>query len=747
MGRHSYLRNSLRCRLCYFVIAPFLALVSAGALAAVPNCTTDLGIDSLPPVLQIMSTNGASNELLWVRSDEPSPYVCVTSDEIWERAQLGDLDFHVCEIGGESRFGVATTDVNRGQVLWYPEGVGPPEVLSPYAGCTDCPTKADHATVSSSGYLFVADTGGSIPRIGRFDPTTSNACADPYEDPVFSGEVKVKPAKGGPQKFGAILDMAASTQLGGPVEVGSVVILTSSPSMLAILDRADLENFAAGDGLTADLLPLPDGFFTGKTAASITLVPGSAGVGNNAVSFSPYILIGFSTPNQVLKVRFDSNGNATSTELLGPAAGISGDRLDAGVLEGENLLMIGTNNGRIHQFTLDPADQWNIDTSVPLVTIADNVQKAGGVAIFDDAVVAELCVDDGSVSTDTGCKIGNIAQVHLSQLLCPTQGCSGIIETDTLTVDYEIIEDTGRVNGLLELTDDVGNTIGYVPESCQGFPLPDDPDGRKVMVRVSFDASFKVTPGNIMEVTKEISDILPEIPTCPNSFARLYYLEDPEDRGGYPAPYDASEVLRNLTFSCTNPGRLVGPGASTFAYCTDTYKEFIEDRRGRLNGRTRRGVETEIGARLDRIQAFVGLLPESLSDGSDLLLSPAGTLKANLSTLVEEARDTASGGNADFAAAAGFLDLGAVLVYENKAALATLGEGSFEPDNIYGILLSEHLAVAFFLAQSLTYQGAYCPPAALTADETYTPPAPDPDPTTPELRDISCTPPELPDFP
>lgn len=744
MGRDSKMRRFMRGRVFYSVVSPVLMLYSAASLAAVPVC------GDLDPVLQIMSTNGASNEVLWVRTDENPANVCLTSDAVQERAQLGDLDFHVCEreVSGETvkSFGIATTDVNRGEVLWYPQGVGPPSVISPNASCTDCPAKANHATVSSDGYLFVADTGGAIPRIGRFAPKAANACDDPYMDPVFSGEVKAKPARGGPQSFGEILDMAASTQLGGPVEVNSIVILTGSPSMLAILTDADeLENFAAGDGLTAEIL-LDPSFFGDKIPKTITIVPGSAGVGNNAVSFSPYILLGLNDPDQVLKVRFDSNGNYTNSELLGSGAGISPDRLDAGVLEGKNLLMIGTGNGQIHQFTLDPDDDWNIDDTVPQISITDNVQKVGGVSIFDDAVVAELCVDDGSVNTDTGCKIGNIAQVHLSQLLCPPSNPScttGILETDTLTVDYEIIEDTGRVNGLLTLEDDAGNPIGYVPESCEGFALPDDPQGRKVMIRVSFDASFKVLPGNIMEVTKEIADILPEIPTCPNSFARLYYLEDPEDRGGYPAVYQNSDVLRNLTFSCTNPGRMVGPGASTFAYCADTYKKIIQDRGGRrLNGPARRAVESEIGARLDRIQAFVDLLPDSLLDGSDLSYSPSAPLNANLSALIEAARATASGGNADFAAAAGFLDLGAVLVYENKAALTSLGLGSFEPDNIYGVLLSEQLAVAFFLAQSLTYQGAYCPPALLITPVLG-------DATTPELRDIACTtpPPPLPAFP
>jgi len=132
------LRVNSRTALRFFVSLhafSVLALLQSGiALAALEECL------DIPVVTPIMATNGSSNELLWVRPDQPD--VCVTSDDVNSRSQLRSLGFLSCktyvtdvfdasctadsadEDGSCRRYNVIATDTNRGQVLSYFRGKG-----------------------------------------------------------------------------------------------------------------------------------------------------------------------------------------------------------------------------------------------------------------------------------------------------------------------------------------------------------------------------------------------------------------------------------------------------------------------------------------------------------------------------------------------------------------------------------------------------------------------------------------------
>jgi hypothetical protein len=293
---------------------------------------------------------------------------------------------------------------------------------------------------------------------------------------------------------------------------------------------------------------------------------------------------------------------------------------------------------------------------------------------------------------------------------------------------------------------------GVIPAWCNGFPLPED--GREVFVELQVTAGgFQVEPGQTVQIKELLEELFPEFGTCPDSYARILYLEDKEDTAKYPEPYNqyianSDKTLRSLSFSCTNPGRGAGPASSTFIYCRDKIKETVEARGGRLNGRLlNQTIRPEVETRLGRLELFINTLPGDLGDASNdstWVTTDKNSLKANLLALLEAARSSVQGGNPDFLAAAQYTDFAAVLVYLNKTPLSdsTLGGLGYEgPDNIYGILLSDSLALSFFFAQTLTTMEdlAAATPASVSP-EYYCPPQKLIQPIgAGELRDIDCS--------
>jgi hypothetical protein len=697
-----------------------------------------------------MGTNGASNELLWVRPDGPppaggSPDVCLTSDLVENRAQLGALGFLSCTKADETPgFTVITTDVNRSQVLSYPQGEGPPETVCDPAA-TDCGTRPNHVAINRDGVLAIADTA-SPARIGYFQPTGD--CVTPYGEPQFSDPIRIS-GGGPPITVTGIADLEFSDQIGGNFAVNDLLVLASEPRMLLLVKDEDgsVEVLVSETEFAAA--------FGGATPLSATIVPGSGGLGNLQDSRSPVVLMGLKSPDRIVELRFDSDGSNTITDyspgsngvLVDANAGINPSRLDAGILENIDLLLAASGNGVFHQFTLDVEKDIDVGDSEVVslsdpdpISIAAGVQNPGGIEILDDVVQAQLCVDDGAINDETGCTVG-FGQFHFSQFV-------GVPEIDpnyTLSVDYDIFVDEDRTDGVYTLPDG-----GEVPSWCRGFPLPDDPLNREVLVQLRVTAGgFSVEPGETVQLKELLEELFPEFGTCPDSFARIAYLEDEgPDRAGYPGGYATTKEHRSISFSCTNPGRGAGPASSSFIYCRDAIKDTIEARGGRLNGRIlNREIRPEIESRFARLEAFINTLPGDLGDASNdstWVTTDKTSLQANLLALLEAARSSVQGGNPDFLAAAQYIDFAAVLVYLNKTPLSdgTLGGlGYGGPDNIYGILLSDSLALSFFFAQTLTTMddlAAATPEPGST--EYYCPPQTLIQPVgAGELRDIDCS--------
>ncbi|UCC15585.1 MAG: hypothetical protein JSW21_06610 [Gammaproteobacteria bacterium] len=707
-----------------------------------------------------MGTNGASNELLWVRPENPDPDVCVSSEEIEARAKLGALGFHKCTAGGAPSWGVVTTDVNRDQVLWFLQGQNAP--ADPTICDLDtgpCPERPDHVAIDPDGLLAIADANQAGGRIAFFQPTGD--CDPPYSPPDITGYLDFRYK--GQNTVLEIADLEFSDQIGGDFEVGDLLVLSSSPKALLVIKAGDIADFL-GDGTDLpDLQVLlnfddfDDHFDADAVPTSLAVVPGTGGLGlSQSGSKSPVVLMGLNSPDRIVELRFDDSGALASvSEFIDAASdGISPSRIDAGVLENIHRVLVATGNGVFYHYIADVSsaaatpDEDVLTNPSQTAAIASGVQNPGGVEVLDDVVVADLCVDDGAVTTDTGCSVG-YGQFHFSQFeaVPPPPG-------STLSVDYRVLTDNASGDFVL-------SNGGIVPSWCSGFPLPDDPSGREVFVELRVTAGgFNVEPGQTVQIKELLEELFPEFGTCPDSHARILYLEDEEDTGEYPDLYnqvdnlDSDKTLRPLSFSCTNPGRGAGPASSTFIYCRDTIKEVVEARGGRLNGRVlNRTIRPEIEARLARLELFIQELPDGLLDQPTTLVTPAGPLKANLLGLVAAARDSSGGGNPDFLEAARYMDFAAQLVFENKGPLGDYLPGPPPlldgwpydgPANIYGILLSEVLANAFFFAQGLTTMDDlnaatgfdsgnpdhipyYCPPQALVKPVGSA-----------EIRDVFC---------
>ena len=758
-------RDCSRAFNAFVCILTLILLGSSASHAAVPVCA-----DPLPPVLPIMGTNSASNELLWVRPEAPD--VCVTSEEIEARAKLGSLGFHKCTAaGGAPSWGVVTTDVNRDQVLWFLQGQSAPAdptICELDTGA--CPERPDHVAIDPDGLLAIADKNQAGGRIAFFQPTGN--CVTPFNTPDITGVLEFRYR--GQNTVLNIADLEFSDQIGGDFEVGDLLVLSSSPKALLRIKADDIADFL---GVGTDLPDLQvllnfddfdNRFGADAVPTSLAVVPGTGGLGLSlSGSKSPVALMGLNNPNQIVELRFDDSGGIASVSpfIDAASAGISPSRIDAGVLENIHRVLVATGNGVFYHYIADVSsaagtpDEDVLTNPSQTAAIASGVQNPGGVEVLDDVVVADLCVDDGAVTTDTGCSVG-YGQFHFSQFeaVPPPPG-------STLSVDYRVITDNASGDFVL-------SNGGIVPSWCSGFPLPDDPSGREVFVELRVTAGgFKVEPGQTVQIKELLEELFPEFGTCPDSHARILYLEDQEDTVKYPFLYnqednpDSDKTLRSLSFSCTNPGRGAGPASSTFIYCHDEIKEEVEARGGRLNGRIlNRTIRPEVEARLARLELFIQELPDDLPDQPTGLVTPAGSLENNLLALVSAARSSVDGGNPNFLEAAGYMDFAAQLIFENKGPLGDYVAGSPSPtldgyaydgpENIYGLLLTGALANSFFFAQGLTTMDDlnaatgfdssntnhipyYCPPQALVKPVGSA-----------EIRDVFCDNSlPLPDFP
>jgi hypothetical protein len=741
-------------RASVFVLT-FLAtsLFTVAANAAIERCDAE-GQPPLPPVFPLMGTNGASNELVWVRPDVPD--VCITSQNIQERAQLGSLVYNTCKVADEPGFVVVTTDVNRGEVLYYQGGVGGPEPICD-SGSPECAIRPNHVAIDKEGLLAVADTT-SPSRIGFFEPTGD--CSAPFGDGKFTGPLVF--GNGNSQiVINEIVDLEFSDQIGGNFEDNDLLVLSGSPKMLLLIkgdgpapdkpnDPVSISAFLDGSREpTVQVLLNTDefeaAFGVSAVPTAITVAPGSGGLGQKFEegSRSPVVLLGMRNPDQIVELRFDDSGSNTICSggyqpgcdgVFADASEFRPDRLDAGVIEGETLLVVASGNGKFTQIPLSVDRQSESDGGVisagaveDVVAIADGVQNPGGAEYFDDVTKAQLCVDGDPAEDDTGCSFG-FTELHFSQFLG-----GGADDTDTVGlegpffhIESELDTDSeGRF--LLPADEDNEGRQAVVPSWCRGFPLLDDTQNRRVFIEFRINTGgFDVEPGETMQVKEEIDTLFPEFESCASIFGRITYIEDVIDLADYPEAADVfanENILRNISFRC-NRGRGAGPAASTVLYCQDDLKVLVES--GRLKRRDLRNfIYPEIEARLANYEAFV----EDLSD--------LPVLQSDLTTIVGLARDAALNNRPEFLLAASYMDVAAEMIYENKIALAA--GGSY---NRYGVLLTESLATAFFFAQTLT-------PAADLADatdgvtETYCPPevliTPWPNDATTEIRDVNCS--------
>jgi hypothetical protein len=781
----SITRRVTHCSPFFFALAAVSLLHNNLAFAAAEECT------GLPAVLSRMATNSAGNQVLYIRPGETPPDVCITNALVEERAALGSPGFVSCDTVDGQSWGLVVPDVNRGQVLWYKQGRGEPsKVCSPDFG-DDCGTKPNHVAVNTEDLVAIADEQG---RIGFFKPNPyeppvppnpgpeepeKGGCGDPLTGPVFTDPLRLT-GGGPPVTIREIADLEFSDQIGGNFGFNDLLVLTRSPERMLLLIRAGdsnplnpeepqpgtiVEFLKSGDQPDLEIL-LEDSDFTtlfgpGAVPTSLTVTPGTGGLGLvESTNRSPVVLLGVNTPDLIAKLRFDGDGiNTICAEgytsctdgILDVASEITPQTLDAGrlvlvdevTLEEEviTILLISTNNGRIYDYRLaiegSAPDEGvvSLDDFVAPITIADDVQNPGGAEVLDDWIEAGLCYDKDAEETETGCNIGPL-QLHISALLSGDRP-----DGATVSLQRVLWEDTDarrNQDGEYELP------TGNVPAWCRGILLPDaaDNEERRVLVELRVSTTgldLLDDDGENYQWAEQLEKDFPEVGSCPDYFGDMLYIEDPEDREFYPpGSFASNNKFRSIQHSC-NRSRGTGPSASTLVLCSHFIQENIRSKGG-IKGKDKKAIEPLVEERLSELELFVLDLPQAdeITDVSGLTLS-SDSLRDNLLGLIEAARDSATGGNPDFLEAARYTDLASVMVYRNKQQFkdATLDY------NAYGVLLSGFVSTSYFFAQVLTLPDDlkaatggtypyYCAPQELVQPVLE-------DPTTPELRDITCT--------
>ena len=693
-----------------------LALVSVLFLTAGPAASQEAGA---PPVLDAVGGNSANGNLLW--PDFETGVAVVLNDDASQRTSLKSFGFFkdLCD----TRMDVVAADTNRGQILLYRAGRGTATEL-----CTggNCPLRPDGISLSDERLMSVVDTGtaGTTPTLWLFQPAACGADPYPFGAPVPGGQFRIVDG-GAPTPVVGLSDTEFVRVPGGGLDVGDLLVLTASPATIARVRGTDIADLL--DGTTASLPPaqvlVDESFFGADKATGMAFVPGTGGIGSatDAASHSEDLLVALSG-GRVLKLAFEAAGGGS---VLAPVATLPGqsplgsrvfasEQLGNGPLGvaagvgpvGTYMVVADRQRGRFIRFLLDvDADgdlalARNPDGSLQFQAIAGGVQNPEGVAVNSDVVAAADCRDDPGTPDQTGCRIRNTLELHYTQ--------GQFAADDTIIANFNfLIDPRGAAGGEVTLT---GLDYPYViPDSCRGFPLPDDP-ATSLLIVVDVSKNFTLPPGDFRQV-KELADLaVPQLDGCKETGARIYYHPSPEPPGTVDTPEQGE--LYDTTFYCANPSRSLDPGKSLVVICTDPL--YLQAKNAsRISGQLVKALQAEIGLRAERLTTVVNRLP-----GTEPLLSLREALLEYIALALQEVK------KGKFANASAFFDAGALAVYDAKAAIVDPDSGL--PASYYAEVFGRFLPLAFFSMETAA-QLPYCPPARLRDDNGHH-----------ELVDVDC---------
>ena len=700
-----------------FLCSALLIILPAAALAADP-----------PLVLDTVGGNSASNELLWLDFDGSISAVQL-NDDASTRSSLRSFDFfkNTCEV----RLDVVAADTNRGELLLYPNGRGSAEDI---CATGPCPTRPDGISFSDEELMAVADTGtaGTVPAVwliapAESCPTVTPTAADYFAVPRTSGQILVDNG-GGAVPVPGISDTEFVSLVGGGLDAGDLLILTSNPTTLSRLTRSQVEalktrntNRPAPSDTAAEIILGPD-FFGSTTPTAMAFIPGTGGVGSSIDGSRSEDLLVTLTGGTILKLRFETDGAAIflapafpgepsppalvdrifldeqlGNGPLGIAAGVRDDFTYVVVADRQQGAFLRfpitvTNDGQA-ELQRDAEDALVFDS------ILTGVQNPQGAAINSDVIDASKCVDIDGTGEQTGCRVRKTVDLHYTQL---EEGTADI--TDTVIAQIRFIDDPRGGQGG-ELTLDNGFTV---PDSCRGLPLPDD-DAAAVLVLIEITKNFEIKRGEFVQAQELADLIIPQLDGCKANATRIFYHPDPVDDGSGNLVFDTPEggVFYDSTIFCSNPSKSLGRDNSPLVICSHPYAKEAAAK-GRVNGKLAKAFQNEINVRADNLEQQILALDDF----------EFGTLKPTLIGWIDAARAEIK---RDFIAASEAFDAGANAVFSAKTVFENANTGSTTD---YGDLLGRFLSLAFFSKESAGQQDYYPPQPVCSA----------------ELTDVACAP-------
>ena len=665
-------QNMLRGPRGAHITLPFvLSLFAAPALAQ----EAEVG---LPKVLDAVGGNSANNQVFYL--DFLAEKAVRIDADATGRSSLRSFEFfkNTCA----KRLDLVAADTNRGELLLYRNSVGAALVNS----CNDgsCPARPDGLSSSNERLMAVADTGtaGTIPALWFYEPKDCGVESGdpwPFESPRTGGQLLVGTG-GAATPVTGIADTEFVKVLGGGLDAGDLLVITTGPAAIARVPREDISALlSSGGSLAAAQILADENDFGGQEPTGMAFVPGTAGIGSASdnVSESEDILETLSG-GTVLKLTFKQDAQTARTVVAEPfLEGLGNGALGiaAGTRDDDTFMVIADRNqGKFLRYTLDviidPEDgavSLGLPDQMPRA-IASDVQNPQGVAFNSDAYDASKC-DAG----EGGCRIRRTVDLEFTQDLQTQAGFS------TIFANIFVVPDTRKGRGetlkLSEVSSEFDDRL-EVPASCTGFSLPDDPNA-SVLVVLNINNDVAIEAGEFVQTRELVNQIIPQLGKCGDTGARLFYHPD-----AFGATEPEQGVLYDTTYSCENPSRSISREYSPVVICADAFY-------GALNTKgkgsfSKKAIQAEVNQRADYLQAVV----------TELAATDPG-LADTLFLHIDNARQFVK--RSDYLAVSAEFRAGAETVAASKSSITDSGRAS-----LYGDLLGRFLALAFFTRESLS---------------------------------------------
>lgn len=742
---------------------PFAAFILSTSLAA----TVYAG-----DFANVVGGNGSNGRLLALDFDANPPVAIVISNDSNGVVSIQSADFF--EDTCNAQLDVVVADSNGGQLIRYKNpdpGLAQSGSVICANGDPNCPSRPNALAFSAKRRGVVAEPGdaGLVPRLYVFDPlydeTDSGNCdADdengnpypyyPFDRPRQSGQLQVC-GDSGCVPVGKIEDaIFVEVPGGGSVfQPGALLVLTSNPTTLSIVEASTLDAIAggtAGSTTNALILAVPSDFdgdwgdFSEafNEALAIAIIQNSAGIGTADGRSDSEETVVATKRGQTIRFRFyvepDASPRVTSPTLTGVrefipeqgngsldlAFGIVGDETFAVIADRQrgNFMKILLENvcdpesvryGECIDTTASPPVPQFEPVDPPWPTTESNVEQPQAVAINVNGLKGRDCDSD----TD-GCPIRNTVTLQFTDDICeegedPTpNGCTKEIQVDeseNIIASIRVVSDPRT--SFQDLDGAAIGLPGYgIPAICGGIPLADNGDS-KVLVIAEIAQGWAMTAGNLAKVQETVENILPQAAGCSVNGTRHFYHETRDNSD--PFQVHQGDVY-DTTWSCINPSGGGKITRSVSVICSDQLFEPISPLSG---NRRARAIKDEANKRIAFLRDYFGELEAVLATDGDPedLASVLTSLRSYLDAAEGELK------RKKFAEASAVLDQGSIATHAARATFVdaswdpVLNPSSGIPASAYAFTLIHFMNMAFFTYEDGVGRSPtpYLPPCGL----------------------------------